>query len=426
MSPAGEGPTTRGLSARALEADAARATAPAGAASGEDLSLPARVAVVGAGLVGGSIALAAVRAGVERVTVTDADPSVRRRARELGMGHAVVDDLEDAVGDADMVFIAIPSGSVPQVIEQVARAVPMQAIITDAASLKSDLVPEVESLLRGALGPEALPGAGSGPHFVGGHPMAGSERSGPDAANGTIFQGATWVLTPTAETDPQALGRLSGLLRAFGARVLALEPDEHDRLVAVVSHLPQLAASALAELADEMAGTAGEAVLAVAGGGFRDTTRIAASSPRLWRGILEGNRAAVLTALDGYQHRLQVLRDALEDGDGERLETFLARASRARGAMVDKAEPSRMRDLVVALEDRPGMLATATTVLGQAGINIEDLAMRHAAAGGRGALLLRVDEGSLERATAALTAAGLSVHVDDGDATTGPAGTGAG
>ena len=242
--------------------------------------------------------------------------------------------------------------------------------------------------------------------------MAGSEESGPDAADGSLFQGATWVLTPTSESDHDALARLSSFLRALGARVLALPPDRHDALVAIVSHLPQVAASCLAGVAGDAVARSGEAVLAVAGGGFRDTTRIAASDAALWRGILEGNRAAVLDALDQFRERLDSLRRALLVEDGETLTALLEDGSRARRQLIDKERPTRLLDVVVPLDDRPGSLATVTTALGEAGINIEDLAMRHAEAGQRGALLVRVEELAARRAVEVLDQRGMAAHLE--------------
>jgi prephenate dehydrogenase len=370
----------------------------------EDLLELRTVAVVGAGLVGGSIARAAVEAGVPRVVLTDGSPVVRERARELGLGHEVVSSAEEAVEGADLVVIATPSDVVPRIVESIASCISSQAIITDVASLKSRVVPEVEQLL---LALDANPA-----RFVGGHPMAGSERSGPDAADGTLFQAATWVLTPTEATDDQALQRLSSFLKRLGARVLALAPDRHDTLVAVVSHLPQVAASCLADVAADAVATSGQAVLAVAGGGFRDTTRIAASDPDLWLGILDGNREAVLSALGAYRARLDELADALEQGDRGALRALLDRAAVARRQLVDKVGPEHVVDLVVPLDDRPGALADATTALGEVGVNVEDLAMRHAYAGARGVLLVRVDAAAAGRGLEALHARGLPAHLE--------------
>lgn len=364
------------------------------------------VAVIGAGLVGGSVAAAARAAGAT-VTLTDRDADVRARAAAAGLADRVVDDVATAVRGAELVVAAVPSGVAPAVLVEVARHAPRTALLTDVASLKGDLVPQVEALLAAAdLAPE---------RFVGGHPMAGSERSGPEAADATLFQGATWVLTPTERTDPAAVTRTSAVLRDLGARVLALEPALHDQLVAVTSHLPQVAASALADVAAETTARLGEAVLAVAGGGFRDTTRIAASDPDLWVGILGGNRAAVLAALDALRSRLDGLRDALAAEDDGAVLALLTRASTARRALVRVDGAAEPIDLVVALDDRPGALAIAITALGEAGINVADLAMRHATAGDRGALLLRIDAAAHDRALAALAGVGLAAHVEPGE-----------
>jgi prephenate dehydrogenase len=366
-----------------------------------------RVAVVGAGLVGGSIALAACAAGVPSVRVHDADPDVRERATALGLGTEVDDSLAAALEGAQLVIVAVPAPAVAALVELIATLVEPTTYLTDATSIKSDLILDVESRLR-SLG--ARPG-----RFVGGHPMAGSERSGPEAADGSLFQGATWVLTPTGGTQDEALRAVSAFLRRLGARVLVLPPERHDELVALVSHLPQLVASTLADVAGRAVETAGEAVLAVAGGGFRDTTRIAASDPDLWLEILRGNQPAVLEALDAYRARLDEVRAALSGADWERLHGVLDHASSARRRLVAKGEAIAAVDLVVALDDRPGALGAATTALGQAGINIEDLAMRHATDAHRGALLLRIDREAADRALVAVRQRGFAAHVEDVD-----------
>lgn len=367
----------------------------------------ARVAVVGGGLVGGSIAAAINHHRLATVTITDRDPVVRERIVALGLASRVVDTVTEAVADAHLVVVATPSSAVPAVVEEVAGTAPPTAILTDAASLKANLTLDVESRLSVL---------GAGPErFIGGHPMAGSERSGPDAADASLFQGATWILTPTAATDDDVLRRLSAFLRHLGARVLALPADRHDELVALVSHLPQVVASVLADVAGDAVDTAGEAVLAVAGGGFRDTTRIAASDPALWLGILEGNHAAVLEAVEAFAARLEVVRDALEQRRWPQVEQVLSRASHARRRLVPKGIVGPAVDLVVPLDDRPGGLAAATTALGESGINVEDVAMRHAAEGERGAVLLRTAAADAGRALQALHARGLTAHVEDVD-----------
>lgn len=343
-----------------------------------------RVAVIGAGLIGGSFALVSRdTVGVEHVSLWDRDPATRRRARGLGVGDAVPDDLGEAVAGADLVVLAVPVSAIAAVAGEVVAHVDGELpVLTDVGSVKARPVREVEALLGGHTGGEVP--------FVGGHPMAGSERSGIEAADGTLFQGATWLLTPTDRSRPDAFDRLGVHLRAIGARVLAIEPALHDRLVAVASHLPQALASALMAQAAGVARTSGQAVLSVAAGGFRDVTRIAASDPDLWVGILSENRDAVLAALEGFGRQLDEFRAALEDADDDRLRSLLATAQDARLTLPGKETVGDLVDLVVPVDDRPGILAGVTTALGEAGVNIEDLAMRHATEGSRGALLVAV------------------------------------
>ena len=342
-----------------------------------------RVAVIGAGLIGGSFALvSAATPGVRTVTLWDRDPETRRRARALGVGDHVPEDIGEAVADADLVVLAVPVPAIVGAARDVVAHREDLPVLTDVGSVKARPVREVESLLGADRGGDVP--------FVGGHPMAGSEQQGIGAADGTLFQGATWLLTPTDRSRPDAFDRLGVHLRAIGARVLAVEPALHDRLVAVASHLPQALASSLMAQAAGVARTSGQAVLSVAAGGFRDVTRIAASDPDLWVGILSENRDAVLAALDGFGERLAELRSALEQRDDARLRTVLASAQSARLALPGKETVGDLVDLVVPVDDRPGILAGVTTALGEAGVNIEDLAMRHATEGSRGALLVAV------------------------------------
>ena len=367
-----------------------------------------RLAVVGAGLIGGSIALAARGAGVEHVRLTDHDPSVRDRARELGLAEEVTETIAAAAAGADLVIAAVPAVFVPSVLAEAALAAPPEAVLTDAASLKGPVTLRVRRRLREV-------GVDPG-RYVGGHPMAGSERSGPDAAEPGLFHGATWVLTPTPATTDEVLHEVSSFLRRLGARVLALSPERHDELVAIVSHLPQIVASTLASIAADAVEDAGDAVLAVAAGGFRDTTRIAASDPALWTPILRGNRTAALQALDAYARRLDELRAAIGGEDWETVTGILLRGRDARRRLVSKPDEATFVDLVVPLEDRPGALAAATTALGELGVNVEDVAMRHAEEGTRGALLLRIAGAAAGPAISALEAHGFRAYLDDSSA----------
>ena len=364
------------------------------------------VAVCGGGLIGTSVALATAAAG-RTVRIHDRDPAVRARLEavlaERGSGRVrVTPTWEEAASGAATVVAAVPSSAVVDVLGTGARLAAPGALLTDVASTKQDIVGAVER----TLGPDAS-------WFVGGHPMAGSERSGPEAGDATLFSGATWVLSPTSVTEDAALARASDLVRDVGARALVVPPAEHDRLVGLVSHLPQLVASVLADVAADAVMDEHEAVMAVAGPGFRDTTRIAASDPALWLDIIQHNRAAVLASLEAYGERFAAMLEAVRTEDMGMLGALLARASEARRQLVPKAIDAATRDLVVPLRDRPGEIARITAALGSAGINIEDLAMRHATAADRGSLLLRVRETAAARAVDVLAAADVIARTLD-------------
>lgn len=356
------------------------------------------IAVIGAGLIGGSIALAARRAGVASVRITDQDEQVRRRATVLKLAD-VVDTIEDAVRDADIIIAAVPSSAVAGCLRAAAMAAPAHAVLTDVGSLKASVVAEVARDLDDA----GLTSA----RFIGGHPMAGSEQNGPDAADEQLFQGATWILTPHDRAADESLQLLSRLLHMFGARVLVLSPSRHDELVALVSHLPQLVASSLASVAADAVEKTGDALLAVAGGGFRDTTRIAASDPELWIPILEGNRDAVLDALDKMIARLATIRRDLSGNNLSAVKATLTNARIARQQLVGKVDGGAVIDLVVPLSDEVGQLAQVAGALGEAGVNIEDIAMRHAQVRRIGVLIVRVSVADAARALDALKQRGI-------------------
>lgn len=372
------------------------------------------VAVCGGGLVGSSLALA-LRAAGRVVRVHDADPGVRQVLREA-LDVDVTDTWEAAASDAGFIVAAVPPPAIPAVLAEAASVARPSALLTDVAGVKQSVVERVSAVL--AERDDALA------RYVGGHPMAGSERSGPSAADATLFSGATWVLTPTEHTADDALARAGELVRSLGARVLVLAPDDHDTIVGLVSHLPQLVASVLADVAAEAVGSERDAVMAVAGPGFRDTTRIAASDADLWIDIIEGNRPAVAAALAAFEARLATVRSAVVARDDEALANVLRRASEARRRLLPKSIDEPTRDLIVPLRDRPGEIARITGALGSAGINIEDLAMRHATAADRGSLLLRVRAEATERAVDVLSDAdvkGVIIETDaSGDASAEP------
>ena len=273
-----------------------------------------RVAVLGTGLIGGSIGLALSKRDFD-VVGFDVSPERVARAHELGAIASVAPSLETAVADADLVVVAVPVGYIAAVA--VAAFDAGAPIVTDVGSVKAPVVAEIV-----AARPDRAPS------FVGGHPMAGSEQDGVDGADADLFVGAAWVLTPTDDTDPEAFTAVRALVGLLGAEAIAVEPAHHDVLVALVSHVPQLAASTLMDVATARGGEH-RTLLRLAAGGFRDMTRIAAGHPGIWPDILSANRDAVLQALDDYRDALGAVRALVVANDRQGLLDMLERARRA-------------------------------------------------------------------------------------------------
>jgi prephenate dehydrogenase len=348
-----------------------------------------RVAVIGTGLIGTSIAMAAARAG-DHVRGFDADAHVLSRAVErAGLGPA--GSLEECVRGATLVFVCTP---IPSAAERVVEALSLapDAVVSDVASVKSHVMVEVESRARDE----------DRRRFVGGHPMGGSERSGPDHASPSVLDGIVWVVTPGARTDDGSIARLEDWVSRVGARPVRMDAERHDRLVAMVSHLPQVASTALMGLAaSEEAGE--PEILLLAAGGFRDLTRLAASNPHLWSDILLANGAAIGRAIDQYVERLQLLRDLVAAADGGGVESAFADAKAARLQLAAKPQVrAGVAVLQVPVPDRPGVLAELTSTMGAADVNIEDLQIVHSPEGGRGTVHLTVAASSVDAAERAL------------------------
>lgn len=342
-----------------------------------------RAGVVGTGLIGGSIGLALRRQGWH-VSGTDHDAARAARALEIGALDAVGSDRQ-----AEVTFIATPAGAVAAAACNVLAAAAPAAVVTDVAGVKAGIVAAITD-----------------PRFVGGHPMAGSEQEGINGADPSLFEGATWVLTPNETTDPSAYARVLGLVSSLGADVVAMSPQRHDDLVAMVSHVPHLTAAALMTLAADEAASQGT-LLRLAAGGFRDMTRIAAGHPGIWPDICIDNRSGITETLDRLLEALTGLRALVDGGDRDGILRVLERAREARlnlPARILRAE--ELVEVRVPVPDRPGVLAEVTTVLGERSANIYDLEIAHSAEGDRGVLVVTVAAVDATVATSALAALG--------------------
>jgi prephenate dehydrogenase len=271
--------------------------------------------VVGVGLIGGSVALAARGLGVARhiVGVDQSDASLERACRGA-LIHEGTTDLERGVSGADLVIFCTPVDRIAGQVLAAARHCRPDACLTDVGSTKAGIVRAVE---------KAVPGRVA---FVGSHPLAGSEKSGPEYANAQLFQDRLVVVTPTEATCGRALEQVKGFWRLLGARLHEMGPEEHDRALALTSHLPHLLASALA-------GILPPGLHELTASGFRDTTRLAAGHPGLWTAILQANQAGVLAALERLEEQLGCFRAALSEGDVEALHTLLQQGKQVREAL---------------------------------------------------------------------------------------------
>ncbi len=285
-----------------------------------------RLVIVGVGLIGGSFALALKAAGAVRtVAGLGRSPEAMARALELGIVDEVCSSPQEAMRGADLVLLAAPVGQTGAILESLLPHLEAQTIITDAGSTKCDVVAAARHALRGRVG-----------QFVPGHPIAGSESNGPDAARVELYRGKKTVLTPLPENAPSDVERVAAAWRLCGSLIHTLSPDDHDRVFAAVSHLPHLLAYALVD--DIAAKPHADMLFQYAASGFRDFTRIAGSSPEMWRDISLANRDALLTELDAYLAQLTSLRATLAAADGRGLETVYANAQRARQAWIEAIE----------------------------------------------------------------------------------------
>ncbi len=349
-----------------------------------------RAHVVGLGLIGASIARSLAEAGW-RVTGGDSEPQTVRRALELQLIAA-----EPMHPATSLVFIATPAGSVAESAREVLTRLPdPDVIVTDVAGVKSAIVQDITDS-----------------RFIGGHPMAGSEQRGLAASRANLFQGCTWVLTPTPATEPGHYSRLHGFLRELGANVVAINADDHDRLVALASHVPHLLAGALMNEA-AVAAEQDAVLLQLAAGGFRDMTRIAAGDPAIWPDVLFENRDAITQTLTSLEGRLAGLRSALAAGHREVIASSLQTASVARRTLPGRAlSADQLAYLRVGVSDKPGELATVTVAASDLAVNIFDIEIAHGIEGVSGTLLLAVDADHAARFLDVLTSMGFSVTLE--------------
>lgn len=323
-------------------------------------------ALIGAGLIGGSIALALrEKKLVGHLTCYDLDPAASVEAVERGAADCISSTAPGAVKDADLVILAIPVLKTIDIIKEILPWVKEGALITDVGSTKGAIMAAVEQLL--------LPGV----YYIGGHPMAGSEESGIAGADPALLENAIYVLTPVPGTPPELLEKLSKMLEATGTQNIIIDPLKHDRVVALISHLPHLAAAALVQ---SVAGAEdAELTRTLAAGGFRDSTRIALGSPDVWSDICISNRWALLSALNVFRKSLDLVEKHLTDRDGDAVHEYLQQAREYRSSIPYRGRGilPEIFELVVLVRDTPGIIGKVAGQLGEAGINIDAIEILH-------------------------------------------------
>ena len=343
---------------------------------------PRRANVIGLGLIGGSVSLGLRRQGWH-VSGDDVD----RSTADAALGRGVVDALGLDV-DAEITFVAVP---VLAAADQVKRAlVETRGAVTDVGSVKATIC-----------------AAAADTRFVGGHPMAGSELDGLDGAQGDLFEGAVWVLTPGPGSDDTVFAQVASVVASLGAEVVALSPERHDQLVAVVSHVPHLTAATLMGLASERA-EEHAALLRLAAGGFRDMTRVASGRPAIWLDICAENRTAIVNVLDQLIDGLGEMRDIIRTDDRDALHARLTAARQARVNLPARVvHPDELSEVRIPIPDRAGAAAEVFTLAAELSVNIASFEVVHVAESTRGVAVVLVDRAMVELFRGGLLARGF-------------------
>lgn len=355
-----------------------------------------KLAVVGTGLIGASVGLAARRAGVELVTGYDPDPEALAVAAEKGAVEPA-ESLVEAVEDAELAVVATPVAGLEVDVTRVLDAAGPECTVTDVGSTKARLCSTVADRVR----------------FIGGHPVCGSEARGPAHASGELFEGATWFLTPVAETEPERYRLLHGFVAALRAVPVAIDPAAHDRLTALTSHLPHALANVILNHAGSMR-VDGHEPLAAAGGSLRDMTRVAGANPRIWVDIFLDNAEELRAALAEHRRRVEEIERALAAGDAGWIARWIGEAAGNRNRLLEGAyeDVGALQRVRVHVPDRPGVLSGITQALGAEQINIEDFELQHLSPERGGTLsVLVAGEDAARRAAELLEAQGYSVIV---------------
>lgn len=286
-----------------------------------------KIALIGIGLIGSSIARVVRRENLAgHIAIATRSPDTLARAEELGLGDSYATDLAEAVKDADLVIVSVPVGSSGAVAEAIAPALKPGAILTDVGSTKASVIAQME------------PHVPAGVHFIPGHPLAGTEKSGPDAGFAELFENRWCIFTPLPGTDPDALEKLSQFWRRCGSNIDTMDPAHHDMTLAIVSHLPHIIAYNIVGTADDLEAVTKTEVIKYSASGFRDFTRLAASDPTMWRDVCLHNKDAILEMLARFSEDLASLQRAIRWGDGDKLFDLFTRTRAIRRSIIQAGQ----------------------------------------------------------------------------------------
>ncbi|WP_189363130.1 MULTISPECIES: prephenate/arogenate dehydrogenase family protein [unclassified Mesorhizobium] len=302
-----------------------------------------KIALVGIGLIGSSLARVIRREGLARhVAIATRSPATLARAEELRLGDSYATDARQAVRDADLVIVSVPVGSSGEVAEEIAPALKKGAILTDVGSTKASVIAQMQ------------PYVPDGVHFIPGHPLAGTEKSGPDAGFADLFDNRWCIFTPVPGTDPAALERLSEFWRRCGSNIDTMDPQHHDMTLAIVSHLPHIIAYNIVGTADDLESVTKTEVIKYSASGFRDFTRLAASDPTMWRDVCLHNKDAILEMLARFSEDLASLQRAIRWGDGEKLFDLFTRTRAVRRSIIEAGQDIDVPDFGRQVVEHPG------------------------------------------------------------------------
>ena len=286
-----------------------------------------KIALIGIGLIGSSLARVIRRENLAgHIAIATRSASTLRRAEELRLGDSYTTDLGEAVRDADLVIVSVPVGASGAVAQEIAPALKQGAILTDVGSTKASVIAQM------------APHVPQGVHFIPGHPLAGTEKSGPDSGFAALFENRWCIFTPVEGTDPAALERLSEFWRRCGANIDTMDPAHHDMTLAIVSHLPHIIAYNIVGTADDLQAVTKSEVIKYSASGFRDFTRLAASDPTMWRDVCLHNKDAILEMLARFSEDLASLQRAIRWGDGEKLFDLFTRTRAVRRSIIEAGQ----------------------------------------------------------------------------------------